>query len=331
MSGTKLSILTPTYNHAPFIRQALDSFLLQNTKFRFKVLINDDASTDGTREIISEYHRLYPDIIEPVFNDKNMGAQKNCIANFSRCDTEFAIICEGDDYFLDPHKLQKQVDFLERHPDASICFHPVQVVGSIEPSAATVFPAEFEAMSFPMGLRDLLERNFIQTNSAMYRWRFLRGGRCSDVVPDNILPLDHFIHLLHAEMGRIYMLPEIMSVYRRHPGGVWYGNGQTNAFYLKNGLPHIAFYRALEARYGVDLSRSIQDFVCKTLLAGAVEKDFTCLASLAHACPVEYSQAVSLFFCPALNNKRKAKLRVKRLLLALGGFIAVGLLAWWLW
>lgn len=122
-----VSICCVTYNHAPFIRKCLDGFLMQETSFPIEILIHDDASTDGTDGIIMEYSEKYPDLFYPLFESENqysLGHQNEMdFYNYRRARGKYIAYCEGDDYWTDPHKLQKQVDFMEFHPDYSVCFH----------------------------------------------------------------------------------------------------------------------------------------------------------------------------------------------------------------
>lgn len=115
-----VSISCITYNHSPYIRECLDGFLMQKTNFPIEILIHDDASTDGTEEIIREYEAKYPDIIKPIYEIENQwqkGRIGSRIFNFPRAQGKYIAICEGDDYWTDPLKLQKQVDFLETNPE----------------------------------------------------------------------------------------------------------------------------------------------------------------------------------------------------------------------
>lgn len=116
-----VSISCISYNHINYIRQCLDGFLMQKTKFTFEVLIHDDASTDGTDEIIKEYEKKYPDIIKPLYERENQYQQGkpfgSSVWNIPRAKGKYIAICEGDDYWTDPYKLQKQVDYLENHPE----------------------------------------------------------------------------------------------------------------------------------------------------------------------------------------------------------------------
>ena len=117
MEAPLVSICCLTYNHVPFIRKCLDGFLMQQTDFPIEILIHDDCSTDGTTEIIRQYEAKYPELIFPLYEEENQysrgGAGKMDLYNYRRARGKYIAYCEGDDYWTDPLKLQKQVDFLE--------------------------------------------------------------------------------------------------------------------------------------------------------------------------------------------------------------------------
>lgn len=125
MPSPLVSICTTTYNHERFIRQALDSFLAQKTDFPFEILVHDDASADGTIDILKEYAARYPDIVKPIFETENQYSKNvpiNETFNFPRARGKYIALCEGDDYWIDDGKLQAQADFMEAHPDCTFCF-----------------------------------------------------------------------------------------------------------------------------------------------------------------------------------------------------------------
>lgn len=210
-----LTVLTMTRNHEKYIGQCIESVLAQKTDFPVRHLVLDHYSTDETPHIVERYAREYPSI-RPVLLDNYHQAYRNVYSLFARCKSEYAALCDGDDYFLDPDKLQKQVNFLTAHPRCSLCFHPVLVVfeDGREPG---VFPPRD---MLPRGMReeyylsDLLKGNMIQTNSVVYKWRFRDG--IPDWFREDLCPGDWYWHLLHAELGKIGFLPGIMSAYRRH-------------------------------------------------------------------------------------------------------------------
>ena len=126
-----VSICCITYNQEPYIRDALDGFLGQKTSFPYEVLIHDDASTDGTAEIIREYAKAYPRRIRPILQTENQYAKGlynvSGTYNFPRARGRYIAMCEGDDCWTDPHKLQRHVDFMERHPECSLVFHSARI------------------------------------------------------------------------------------------------------------------------------------------------------------------------------------------------------------
>lgn len=121
-----VSICCITYNHAPYIRQCLDGFLMQKTNFKYEIVIHDDCSIDGTTEIIKEYASKYPDIFVPLYEDENQyskGVRGMCAKFvYPKARGKYIALCEGDDYWIDENKLQMQVDFLEKNPEYGMCY-----------------------------------------------------------------------------------------------------------------------------------------------------------------------------------------------------------------
>lgn len=125
-----VTVYTLVYNHKPYLRQCLDGLVMQNTNFRYECFVHDDASPDGSGEIVKEYAEKYPDIIVPMCEIENQYSKGNGILNKivkEHLHGKYVAICEGDDYWTDPTKLQRQVDFLESHPDHTMCFHDAEV------------------------------------------------------------------------------------------------------------------------------------------------------------------------------------------------------------
>jgi glycosyltransferase involved in cell wall biosynthesis len=115
-----VSVKMMTYNHEPYIGQAIESVILQQTNFPFELVIGEDCSTDGTREIVFDYQKKYPEIIRVITSDKNVGARKNNVRLAKACRGKYIAYCEGDDYWHNPEKLQIQVDYLEAHPECGL-------------------------------------------------------------------------------------------------------------------------------------------------------------------------------------------------------------------
>ena len=128
MSSILVNIVMVTYNHRNYIEQAIESALMQKASFKYKLIIGEDFSTDGTREIVKRYADKYPDKIIPIFQQKNIGGRLNFIEVINKSTAKYIAILEGDDYWTDKYKLQKQVNFLENNFDCSCCFHAAKRV-----------------------------------------------------------------------------------------------------------------------------------------------------------------------------------------------------------
>jgi len=242
MIAQLVSIHCITFNHAKYIRLCLDGFIMQKTNFPFEVLIHDDASTDGTQDIIMEYQQKFPEIIKPICQTENQYSKNIDVNNFNceRTQGKYVALCEGDDYWTDENKLQIQVDFMENHPECSVCFHPVKVVWEDNSKPNYIFPSkEYIFNKEVLELKDLLKYNFIQTNSVMYRWQFYEK-KYKVFYPSDILPMDWYWHLFHSKYGTICFIDKCMGVYNKHASGIWYGN-----FYLNHGIKIIKCFEAI--------------------------------------------------------------------------------------
>jgi len=245
-----VNIITITYNHEKFIKTTLDSFLMQKTNLKFKIIISDDCSTDNTPKIIEKYYKKYPNLIKFIKREKNIGSINNYIETLTNVDAKYVIICEGDDYFYNKNKLQIQYDYLEKNPDKSICFHPVKIKKEgyfFKNLFPKIFPKpKHRFYKNNLTLEDLLSHNFIQTNSAMYRWRFKDSNDFLNNFPNNIMPCDYYLHLLHAKVGDIGFINKPMAVYRFWKGGIWFAsNNDIEKHFLSHGISELNFYIAV--------------------------------------------------------------------------------------
>ena len=125
-----VSVLCTAYNHEKYIRQCLDSFVMQKTNFKFEVIVHDDASTDNTANIIREYENKYPDIIKPIYQKENQYSKGVSLSKIicAKCRGKYVAFCEGDDFWTDELKLQKQVDALENNTECKCCVCTVRDV-----------------------------------------------------------------------------------------------------------------------------------------------------------------------------------------------------------
>jgi glycosyltransferase involved in cell wall biosynthesis len=217
-----LSVCMITYNHAPYIRKAIEGVLMQQINFPWEFIIADDYSTDGTRDILIEYQQKFPSRIKLLLQDKNVGAARNWFDLLDAPIGKFIAYFEGDDYWTDPFKLQKQVDFLEQHPDYAISYHRVLELKNGKLENETLNTSEkMETYT----LDDLSFRNIIYTPSVVFRNNLEKG------VLDFIAKMpvgDYPLHLYNATQGKIHYLPDTMAVYRVHSQSIW--SSKTEAY-----------------------------------------------------------------------------------------------------
>ncbi len=205
-----------TYNHARYIEQAIESVAIQKTNFPFEILIGEDCSTDGTREHCQRIADKYPDKIRLFLHEHNLGGHENCRRIYNACRGEFIAFCEGDDYWCNHDKIQKQVTVLDEHPDWSGCFHRTRVIDETPGIPDSFFP--LRVPSAVVSLEELAAENYISTCSVMYRRRIV------PVLPEWFFDLvlgDWPLSILYAIHGPLGYLNEVMSVYRKHSGGMW--------------------------------------------------------------------------------------------------------------
>lgn len=208
MNNIVVSVCMITYNHENFIREAIDGVLMQKTDFPIELIIGEDCSTDSTRKIVVEYAEKHPDIIRPLLPESNLGMMKNFIKTMEAATGKYIALCEGDDYWTDPYKLQKQVDFLEANEEYSGCGHLFQTLNDgIYIDSVTDIQKKT--------LTDVLNCNLnIHTATFVFRRKYLRYPKF------DFLSGDMFLFTLMALEGSIFVLNGKMSVYRKHPGGV---------------------------------------------------------------------------------------------------------------
>ena len=206
-----------TYNHEKYIGQAIDSVLIQETDFDYELVIGEDCSTDNTRAIVTEYQKQYPDKIRLLLPQKNLGAHENTRQTLAACCGEYTAYLEGDDYWTDSLKLQKQVDYLEAHPECTLCFHNVLLIeDGVDKLPQPVYGGEMRKF---YEFADLIPQNFIITGSVVFRRAALELPLPAWI--DQMPMTDWPTWLLLAKKGRLGYLPDVMSVYRKHQGGVW--------------------------------------------------------------------------------------------------------------
>jgi len=222
-SQPKVSVLITTYNQENLITQTVDSVLMQVVDFDYEIVIGEDASGDRTREIVVELAQQHPEKIRVLLRDpevanreRHLAGKMNFLQALQSCRGEYVAILDGDDYFISPHKLQKQADFLDAHPECMICFHNVRAIYPENSKGPENLCREDQKEI--TGIEQLLWGNFIPSCSIMHRrepvlqlpeWFF--KAKVGD------WPLNIF----RAQFGKIGYLNEVLSAYRVHTGGAW--------------------------------------------------------------------------------------------------------------
>ena len=224
------------YNHEPYLRDCFEGFVMQKTNFRFVAIVHDDCSTDHSADIIREYEAKYPDIFRPIYETENQWSKPDGslgrIMNeaIDATGAKYIAMCEGDDYWTDPYKLQKQIDFLESHLDYVACFHNARVYNG---KVYRLFNSLNENNN--PTTEDIITRKwFIATQSLMYRnviKELPKWGK--DVVNG-----DYLLELLLAREGKFYYMDDVMSVYRQEGQGVSV-NLNANKLKLYDGLIYL--------------------------------------------------------------------------------------------
>lgn len=247
-SEPMVSICCITYNQASFIRDAIEGFINQKTDFFYEVLIHDDASTDGTAEVIQEYAENYPDLIFPILQAENQYskglANISGTFNFPRARGRYIAMCEGDDYWTNPYKLQRQVDYMEANPGCSLCFHSAVV--EVQGRAFTE-----RSMRPYRGSRRVSSEEMIDKSSGYPTASLLFRSGMVRKLPEFYVqaPIaDIPLQLLAASRGYGYYMDELMCVYRL-------GGAESWTTLMKQGD-----YRKKQQDYAVEMRRMYQSF-----------------------------------------------------------------------
>lgn len=263
-----VSVCVQTYQHVNYIKECLDGILNQQTDFDFEILLGEDASNDGTREICIDYAERYPDKIRLFLhhreNNIKLGGQPtgrfNFLYNLYLAQGKYIALCEGDDYWTDPLKLQNQVDFLEANPGYSMCFHEVEV----KDETNNIFKGPYSLIDKDiLTTEDFFGRHIVGTCSILYK--------SNDFVNENSVPNiasgDKWLIFKLSLLGKIRFLNETMGVYRNHTGGVSRTHNGIKKVYDMAWLLHnfniLADYKFTEKCHE-SLLHEINVHICKT-------------------------------------------------------------------
>ena len=237
-----VSVLMTVYNHERYLKKAIEGVLMQRTNFKFELIIGEDCSTDGSRNIVEFYQNKYPDIIRAMLNSENLGMDSNGWQVTKAAKGKYLAICEGDDFWTDSNKLQIQVDFLESYPEYSGCYHSVKIIDENEKSLdigptpyvidedSDYDTEEWMKCILPGQTGSIVMRNYYPQLEPADLDLFL-STRCNG---DNKIPILLLYH------GKIRKMTRIMSCYRRtYTGDSWNAISRRRdmrGFYYVNGL-----------------------------------------------------------------------------------------------
>ena len=211
----KLSVAMITYNQERFVAQSVESVLAQRVNFDYEIIIGDDCSTDGTRTLLTDFRRRNPERIVLILRQQNVGPMRNIESTLAACRGQYVAILEGDDYWTSADKIQKQVDFLDSHPECAVCCHRVKFMYETGSPEVDVHPL---LAAGPYVIEDLLKWNFVMTCSAVMR------RDLTDRPPSWLSEMkvgDWARTVLAARHGTIELMDEIMAAYRVHGEGMW--------------------------------------------------------------------------------------------------------------
>lgn len=209
-----LSVCVRTFNQKTFVSEALQSVLDQKTAFPFEIIVSDDGSTDGTQELLLEYQSKYPEKIRLILGKEDVGGPNNLKRVIEASNAKYVTCLDGDDYYTDIYKLQKQVEFLEAHPEYVACFHNVMNVFETEGKHSLFLPLGFPSV---VNAEDVItKRWFMPIHSVMMRRELIAfPDWYSEVMND-----DYVVNLSVVMHGPYYYMPDVMAVYRHHRDNV---------------------------------------------------------------------------------------------------------------
>ena len=213
-AAPKVSVMMLTYNHEKYIAEAIRGVVLQKFDHPFELVIGDDCSTDNTLRICREWQQRYPHIIKILERERNIGVHRNLMETLSACTGEYLAKCEGDDYWCNKHKLTRQVEYMEKHPECNVTFHRVINYYSHNNTKSLSNGGQKTDTT----INDLSRSNYITNLSVMYRRSVL--PQIPSWISEVAAP-DYTLHMLHASTGHIHYFATPMAVYRKHSQGMW--------------------------------------------------------------------------------------------------------------
>ena len=259
MNVPLVSVKTITYNHEPYIRNCIEGVLMQKTNFKFEYIIGEDCSTDNTRAIVKEYAEKYPGIIRFIFSNENVGGKENSRRVRDACKGKYQVTCEGDDYWIDPLKLQKQVDFMEKNLDYGLVYTDYLIYSEVLKRLDD--KSVYSNISPPSGnvLIDLVLKNFIPTVTVMFRSALYKEiiSERKDIKRGWLMG-DYPLWLEFARISKIGFLKDVTSVYRKNINSASNFNSYRKKFDFQLSRYDCAFYYCKEFDLPSDVYLKLQ-------------------------------------------------------------------------
>lgn len=247
----KVSVWMSAYNHEKYLSQCLDSVLMQKTDFDFEIILGEDCSTDKTREIAIEYQKKYPEKLKLFLPENNIGMMEIDVATHRLCKGKYLALLNGDDYWTDKSKLQRQADLLDSDSGISMCYHRTYVIDEIN---GNTWETEFTGEKNNLPIEKLFKGfNPIMTSSVMCR-NFKSLPEWYTEMPFGDMPL----YLMLYETGKISYIERTMGVYRIHNSGNWQGDSL-----IKNLNKDILYYKLVDEKFKFKYSLHIKKILAK--------------------------------------------------------------------
>ena len=266
-----VSVKMITYNHAPFIAQAIDGVLMQKTNFPFELVIGEDCSTDGTREIVFEYQKKYPDIIRIITSDNNVGGKKNSYRTRKACRGKYIAFCEGDDYWHHPQKLQKQADYMEGHPECGLAFADFNVY-LVKDKKCIPSVNYHEGFQMPMNLtieQIICGRLIRATCTAVIRKELYNKIIEGDPYlhqGDNFLMGDTQIWAEMSVISKVTYIPETLATYNKLDESASRSNNPIKGWRFMKSSQDLRLYLIDKYNLAEDIRNSIEAAWCNATL-----------------------------------------------------------------
>lgn len=294
MSQTMLSIYIATYNHEDYIKQALDSVFMQETNYSYEVLVGEDCSTDNTREVLKQYEKNHPDLLQDgtlkiLYRDHNMYRESpnNITDLVKRCSGKYIVALEGDDFWINKDKIQKQVDFLENNPDYIAVAHDCVVVDRASSPINEIYPT---CRDEEYTLKHFMSNQFPgQTTTILYRNIYTMDEVNTDILFKGLMPGDKLRNYVLLMNGKIKCMPVKMSAYRHITDG---GDSWSTKYSYKFDVEYTFSQGLMD--YSIEENKKDYILASEALM-------FRCLAKALHFRAIRFSEFLRYFF--VVNNK----------------------------